>query len=104
MNNPNKNSDLRNVNPYVEENEINGPVMEGQTSMFDEQEQPEEINWEAKCELLKNNLDSAYAKIRQLEKQLSERALRERSSDMLISQAVSVLSNTVMLSIKNKEN
>ena len=67
-------------------------------------ETPEEINWEAKCKLLQNNLESAYAKIRQLEKQISERALKERSSDMLISQAVSVLSNTVMLSIKNKEN
>lgn len=67
-------------------------------------ETPEEINWEAKCKLLQNNLESAYAKIRQLEKQISERALKERSSDMLISQAVSVLSNTIMLSIKNKEN
>ena len=67
-------------------------------------ETPKEINWEAKCKLLQNNLESAYAKIRQLEKQISERALKERSSDMLISQAVSVLSNTVMLSIKNKEN
>ena len=67
-------------------------------------ETPEEINWEAKCKLLQNNLESAYAKIRQLEKQISDRAVKERSSDMLISQAVSVLSNTVMLSIKNKEN
>ena len=67
-------------------------------------ETPEEINWEAKCKLLQNNLESAYAKIRQLEKQISERTLKERSSDMLISQAVSVLSNTIMLSIKNKEN
>ena len=64
----------------------------------------EDINWETKCKLLQNNLESAYAKIRQLEKQISDRTLRERSSDMLISQAVSVLSNTVMLSIKNKEN
>lgn len=96
MNNPYNNpEDLKNINPLVTEENISEEVME---------EQPEEINWEAKCELLKNNLDSAYAKIRQLEKQLSERALRERSSDMLISQAVSVLSNTVMLSIKNKEN
>lgn len=67
-------------------------------------ETPEEINWEAKCKLLQNNLESAYAKIRQLEKQISDRAVKERSSDMLISQAVSVLSNTIMLSIKNKEN
>jgi uncharacterized protein with von Willebrand factor type A (vWA) domain len=96
MNNPYNNpEDLKNINPLVTEENISEEVME---------EQPEEINWEAKCELLKNNLNSAYAKIRQLEKQLSERALRERSSDMLISQAVSVLSNTVMLSIKNKEN
>lgn len=100
MNNPY--SDLKNANPLVaEENE---QPMEGQTSMFEEENAPEEINWEARCELLQNNLKSAYAKIRQLEKQLSDRALRERSSDMLISQAVSVLSNTVMLSIKNKEN
>lgn len=67
-------------------------------------ETPEEINWEAKCELLQNNLVSAYAKIRELEKQISDKAVKERSSDMLISQAVSVLSNTVMLAIKNKEN
>ena len=86
--------------------------MENKEKQFEEQEEmlnadenkPEEINWEAKCELLTHNLESAYAKIRQLEKQISDRALKERSSDMLISQAVSVLSNTVMLSIKNKEN
>lgn len=86
--------------------------MEDKKEQFEEQEEmlnadenkPEEINWEAKCELLKNNLESAYAKIRQLEKQISDRTLKERSSDMLISQAVSVLSNTIMLSIKNKEN
>lgn len=82
---------LENMNEAVEE--VNATL-----------ETPEEINWEAKCELLTHNLESAYAKIRQLEKQISERALKERSSDMLISQAVSVLSNTVMLSIKNKEN
>lgn len=86
--------------------------MENLEKQFEEQEEmlnadenkPEEINWEAKCKLLQNNLESAYAKIRQLEKQISERTLKERSSDMLISQAVSVLSNTIMLSIKNKEN
>ena len=78
----------------------NEAVEEVNTSL----ETPEEINWEAKCKLLQNNLESAYAKIRQLEKQISERTLKERSSDMLISQAVSVLSNTIMLSIKNKEN
>ena len=82
---------LENMNEAVEE--VNATL-----------ETPEEINWEAKCKLLQNNLESAYAKIRQLEKQMSDRTLRERSSDMLISQAVSVLSNTVMLSIKNKEN
>ena len=81
---------LENMNEAVEE--VNATL-----------ETPEEINWEAKCKLLQNNLESAYAKIRQLEKQISDRALKERSSDMLISQAVSVLSNTVMLSIKNKE-
>lgn len=63
-----------------------------------------EINWEQKCQLLQNNLESAYAKIRYLEKQMSEKAVKDRSSDMLISQAVSVLSNTIMLAIKNKEN
>ena len=86
--------------------------MEDKKEQFEEQEEmlnadenkPEEINWQTKCELLTHNLESAYAKIRQLEKQISDRALKERSSDMLISQAVSVLSNTVMLSIKNKEN
>lgn len=86
--------------------------MENKKEQFEEQEEmlnanenkPEEVNWETKCELLTHNLESAYAKIRQLEKQISDRALKERSSDMLISQAVSVLSNTVMLSIKNKEN
>lgn len=67
-------------------------------------EAPAQVDWEAKCELLKNNLESAYAKIRQLEKQISDKAVKERSADMLISQAVSVLSNTVMLAIKNKEN
>lgn len=104
MNNPNKGNDLQNVNPYVT-GEFKEPVMEGQTSMFDEEQtQPEEINWEAKCELLQHNLESAYAKIRQLEKQISDNALKERSTDMLISQAISVLSNTVMLAIKNKEN
>lgn len=82
---------LENMNEAVEE--VNATL-----------ETPEEINWEAKCKLLQNNLESAYAKIRQLEKQISDRALKERSSDMLISQAVSVLSNTVMLLIKNKEN
>ena len=82
---------LENMNEAVEE--INTTL-----------ETHEEINWEAKCKLLQNNLESAYAKIRQLEKQISDRAVKERSSDMLISQAVSVLSNTVMLSIKNKEN
>ena len=82
---------LENMNEAVEE--VNATL-----------ETPEEINWEAKCKLLQNNLESAYAKIRQLEKQISDRTLKERSSDMLISQAVSVLSNTVMLSIKNKEN
>lgn len=82
---------LENMNEAVEE--VNATL-----------ETPEEINWEAKCKLLQNNLESAYAKIRQLEKQISDRAVKERSSDMLISQAVSVLSNTVMLSIKNKEN
>lgn len=86
--------------------------MENKEKQFEEQEEmlnadenkPEEIDWQTKCELLTHNLESAYAKIRQLEKQMSDRALKERSSDMLISQAVSVLSNTVMLSIKNKEN
>lgn len=86
--------------------------MEDKKEQFEEQEEmlnanenkPEEINWQTKCELLTHNLESAYTKIRQLEKQISDRALKERSSDMLISQAVSVLSNTVMLSIKNKEN
>lgn len=86
--------------------------MEDKKEQFEEQEEmlnadenkPEEIDWQTKCELLTHNLESAYAKIRQLEKQISDRALKERSSDMLISQAVSVLSNTVMLSIKNKEN
>ena len=86
--------------------------MEDKKEQFEEQEEmlnadenkPEEINWQTKCELLTHNLESAYAKIRQLEKQISDRTLKERSSDMLISQAVSVLSNTVMLSIKNKEN
>ena len=86
--------------------------MENKEQQFEEQEEmlnadenkQEEINWQTKCELLTHNLESAYAKIRQLEKQISDRALKERSSDMLISQAVSVLSNTVMLSIKNKEN
>lgn len=76
------------------ENEINEPVMEA----------PEEINWEAKCELLTHNLESAYAKIRQLEKQMNDRLVKERSADMLISQAASVFSNTIMLAIKNKEN
>ena len=87
------------------EDEINGPVMEepveGQMEL---PEAPAQVDWEAKCELLKNNLESAYAKIRQLEKQISDKAVKERSADMLISQAVSVLSNTVMLAIKNKEN
>ena len=86
--------------------------MENLEKQFEEQEEmlnadenkPEEIDWQTKCELLTHNLESAYAKIRQLEKQMSDRALKERSSDMLISQAVSVLSNTVMLSIKNKKN
>ena len=86
--------------------------MENLEKQFEEQEEmlnayenkPEEINWQTKCELLTHNLESAYAKIRQLEKQMSDRALKERSSDMLISQAASVLSNTIMLSIKNKEN
>lgn len=86
--------------------------MENKEKQFEEQEEmlnadenkPEEIDWQTKCELLTHNLESAYAKIRQLEKQISDRALKERSSDMLISQAVSVLSNTIMLSIKNKEN
>ena len=86
--------------------------MENKEKQFEEQEEmlnadenkPEEINWQTKCELLTHNLESAYAKIRQLEKQISDRTLKERSSDMLISQAVSVLSNTIMLSIKNKEN
>ena len=82
---------LENMNEAVEE--VNATL-----------ETPEEINWEAKCKLLQNNLESAYAKIRQLEKQISDRAVKERSSDMSISQAVAVLSNTVMLSIKNKEN
>ena len=86
--------------------------MENLEKQFEEQEEmlnadenkPEEIDWQTKCALLTANLESAYAKIRQLEKQISDRAVKERSSDMLISQAVSVLSNTVMLSIKNKEN
>lgn len=86
--------------------------MENLEKQFEEQEEmlnadknkPEEIDWQTKCSLLTANLESAYAKIRQLEKQISDRALKERSSDMLISQAVSVLSNTIMLSIKNKEN
>ena len=86
--------------------------MENKEKQFEEQEEmlnadenkPEEIDWQTKCELLTHNLESVYARIRQLEKQISDRALKERSSDMLISQAVSVLSNTVMLSIKNKEN
>jgi len=69
-----------------------------------EEEITEEINWEQKCQLLQNNLESAYEKIRYLEKQISEKAVKDRSSDMLISQAVSVLSNTIMLAIKNKEN
>lgn len=62
----------------------------------------EPVNWEGKCMLLQNNLDSAYAKIRELERQLSEREIKERSTDMLITQAVSVFSNTVNLAIKNK--
>lgn len=78
--------------------------IEDQITMFEEPPKQEEINWEAKCALLQNNLNLAYEKIRQLEKQLSDRAVKERSADMLISQAVSVLSNTVMLAIKNKEN
>lgn len=78
--------------------------IEDQITMFEEPPKQEEINWEAKCELLQNNLISAYAKIRELEKRISEKEVKERSSDMLISQAVSVLSNTVMLAIKNKEN
>lgn len=86
--------------------------MENLEKQFEEQEEmlnadenkPEEIDWQTKCSLLTANLESAYAKIRQLEKQISDRAVKERSSDMLISQAVSVLSNTIMLSIKNKEN
>ena len=80
------------------ENEINGPVME------ETPDTPEQVDWETKCSLLTANLESAYAKIRQLEKQISDKAVKERSADMLISQAVSVLSNTVMLAIKNKEN
>lgn len=80
------------------EDEINGPVME------ETPDTPEQIDWQTKCSLLTANLESAYAKIRQLEKQLSDKAVKERSTDMLISQAVSVLSNTVMLAIKNKEN
>ena len=80
------------------EDEINGPVME------ETPETHEQVNWETKCALLTANLESAYAKIRQLEKQISDKAVKERSADMLISQAVSVLSNTVMLAIKNKEN
>lgn len=72
---------------------------------YTEQElQETEIDWKGRCELLENNLKSAYEKIRYLEKQMSEKAVKERSSDMLISQAVSVLSNTIMLAIKNKEN
>jgi len=66
--------------------------------------QKTEIDWKGRCELLENNLQSAYEKVRYLEKQMSEKAVKERSSDMLISQAVSVLSNTIMLAIKNKEN
>ena len=80
------------------ENEINGPVME------ETPDTPQQVDWETKCSLLTANLESAYAKIRQLEKQISDKAVKERSADMLISQAVSVLSNTVMLAIKNKEN
>ena len=57
-----------------------------------------------KYDLLENNLNSAYAKIRELEKQLSENEIKERSTDMLISQAVSVFSNTITLAIKNKNN
>lgn len=84
------------MNPI--EDEINEPVMEETTDT------PEQVDWATKCSLLTANLESAYAKIRQLEKQISDKAVKERSADMLISQAVSVLSNTVMLAIKNKEN
>lgn len=94
MKNPNRNET---IDPMEE------PI-EGQIDMEETPETPEQIDWEGKCNLLQNNLESAYAKIRQLEKQLSDRAVKERSSDMLISQAISVLSNTVMLAIKNKEN
>lgn len=66
--------------------------------------EPEEIDYKSKCELLQNNLHLAYEKIRYLEKQLSDREIKERSTDMLISQAVSVFSNTVTLAIKNKNN
>ena len=57
-----------------------------------------------KYDLLENNLNSAYAKIRELEKQIAENEIKERSTDMLISQAVSVFSNTITLAIKNKNN
>jgi len=73
-------------------------------AFIEQAEEETEINWEQKCQLLQNNLESAYEKIRYLEKQMSEKAVKDRSSDMLISQAVSVLSNTIMLAIKNKEN
>lgn len=94
MENSNKNEDLRDINPCIED----------KINELAPREEPEQIDWETKYALLTKNLESAYAKIRQLEKQLSDRTLKERSSDMLISQAVSVLSNTVMLAIKNKEN
>lgn len=70
----------------------------------EENEAIEEVDYKTKCQLLQNNLDSAYAKIRALEQELNTKTVKERSTDMLISQAVSVFSNTIMLAIKDKNN
>lgn len=70
----------------------------------EENEVIEEVDYKTKCQLLQNNLDSAYTKIRALEQELNTKTVKERSTDMLISQAVSVFSNTIMLAIKDKNN
>ena len=85
-----------------EEQEING--ITNPNDDFEINYKEEYIKIKNKYDLLESNLNSAYAKIRELEKQLSENEIKERSTDMLISQAVSVFSNTITLAIKNKQN
>lgn len=62
------------------------------------------IKTQNKLQLLDNNLKSAYEKIRLLESERDNKSIRERATDSLITQAVSVFSNTIMLALNNKNN